>query len=119
MASHYVDDTSRQRRGTERIDRGVVGVKFEGDMGVAQRNTLEFGLDLCGRSRTLVEETTAGGTGITLRTDILSGTVLTIPVFDPLAAKFGTALLARLLFGIVVARYVVELVGVSLERGET
>ena len=62
---------------------------------------------------------TAGGTGITLRTDILSGTVLTIPVFGPLAAKFGTALLACLLFGIVVARYVVELVGVSLERGET
>ena len=61
MASHHVDDTSRQRRGTERIDRGVVGVKFEGDMGVAQRNTLEFGLDLCGRSRTLVKETTAGG----------------------------------------------------------
>ena len=61
MASHHIDDTSRQRRGTERIDRGVVGVKFEGDMGIAQRNTLEFGLDLCGRSRTLVKETTAGG----------------------------------------------------------
>ena len=62
---------------------------------------------------------TAGGTGIALRTDILSGTVLTIPVFGPLAAKFGTALLARLLFGIVVARYVVELVGVFLKGRKT
>jgi len=60
MASHHIDDTSGERRRTQRIDRGVVGVKFEGDLRIAQRHALEFRLDLRRRRGALVQKTAAG-----------------------------------------------------------
>ena len=62
---------------------------------------------------------TACGARIALGADILSGAVFTAGVFGSFAPKLGAALFARLLFGIVITRYVVELVRVLLERGET
>ena len=59
MAPHHVHDTARQRRRLQRVDRSVVGVEFEGDLRVAERDALELGLDMRSRRGALVQETAA------------------------------------------------------------
>ena len=59
VTPHHVDDASRQRPGLQRIDRSVVGVEFEGDLRVTERDALELGLDLRRRGGALVQKTAA------------------------------------------------------------
>ena len=61
MAADHIDDPSRQRSGLQGVKRRVVGVKLEPELRVAERDTLEFGLDLRSGSGALVQEAPAGG----------------------------------------------------------
>ena len=59
MAPHHVHDAASQRRSLQRVNRGVVGIEFESDLRVAERDALELGLDLRSRRSALVQETAA------------------------------------------------------------
>ncbi len=55
-AARQIDDAARLRRRLEAVDGGVVGIEFEGDLGVAERHAAELVLDLSGRGGALLEE---------------------------------------------------------------
>ena len=59
VVSVPADDAASQRRSLQRVNRGVVGIEFESDLRVAERDALELGLDLRSRRSALVQETAA------------------------------------------------------------
>ena len=60
----------------------------------------------------------ASRTRLTLRTDILSRAVFAAGILGAFAAQLGATLFTGLLFGVVLARNIVELVRVFLEGGK-